>query len=174
MKQGRRHCCPFCRRGLHDTGVVVTGGAMQVRYAFHRSGPEMFLVTNRAGTIFDHVRLVQIVFFRRAERRMLLMAILALAIDRAEIEALVEPVADRLSKLRQSEILLQRHSLVVTPGAIPCDRGVTARNRSRVKEFFVAAFLERDDGGDPPHDRDEAGAPARHPPWVLPFVIAEG
>ena len=66
---------------FHNRAVVVARRTLQIGHPFHRAGSEMFLVADRARTILDHVRLVQIVFLRGAERRILLVAILAFEID---------------------------------------------------------------------------------------------
>ena len=92
---------------------------MQVRDSFHRSRPEMFLMTDGARAIFDHVRFVQ---------RVLFMALFAFAIDGGEIDSAMEPVAHHTLKFCERDAIAQRGALVVALRAILRKSRVTARN----------------------------------------------
>ena len=130
MKHGGRQGRPFLRRRFHHAAVVVTGSALQIGHPLHRARPEMFLMADRAGPVFDHVRLVQIVFFLRPERRVLLVALFALVIDRVEIDPVMKPVFDDALEFRQRELVAHRRVLVMALGAILLELRVMAGNSS--------------------------------------------
>jgi hypothetical protein len=134
----------------------------------------MFLMANRTGTVIHHVRFVQIVFsFLRCDLRLFLVALLAPPINRSEIDPMMEPVFQDGFEFRESQVIGGDTGFGVTLRAILRDRGVTARNGSGVEEFFVAVPLKKNDAREAAGEREEAGAEARNPPWMLPFVITE-
>ena len=108
---------------------------MQIGDRFHPSRPEMFLVADRAGAVFHHVRFVQ---------RVLLVALLALAIDRGEIDSVLEAVADHVLDLRQRDSVAERGVFVVALCAVLRERRVPARNHTRAEKFFVSALLKKE------------------------------
>ena len=130
------------------------------------------------GTVLDHVWLVQIIFLHEARGRMLFVARLALAVDRREIEAAMEPIAHHGFEFGKRTVAREHRALVVTAGAILRIGRVVTRNRAGAEEFFADAFLrqeplENDDAHDAADNGEEAGAPARHPPGMLLLVITE-
>jgi hypothetical protein len=178
VKRGRRQRRPFLRRRCHDAAVVMTGSALRIGHRFHRPRPEVFHMAKGAGTIFDHIRFVQVVLLCRAERRVSLVALLAFVIDGAEIDPVVEPVFYDALEFRQREVVPHRGGLVMTLGAVLLELRVMAGNFTRAEKLLARAplkneFLVNDDGRHAAGEGDEAGSEARHPPGMLPFVITE-
>ena len=121
MKGGGRKLRAFLGGCFHHSATVVTGRALQIRDRPHRSRPLMFLMTRGTGTIFDHIRLVH---------RVLLMALLALAIDRGEIDAAMKPIIQNSFEFRGRYVVAGGGRLVMTLRAILREGRVIARDRS--------------------------------------------
>jgi hypothetical protein len=94
---------------------------MQIRDLFHPSRSEVFLMADGAGTIFDDVRFVQDV---------LLVALLAFAIDRSEIDPVLESLLHDALKPGQRDPVAKRGALVMTLRAVLGEGRVTAGNFS--------------------------------------------
>ena len=178
MECGRRQSRSLLRRRFHDAAIIVTRSALRIGHRFHRPRPEMFHVADGAGTIFDHVRFVQVVFLRRPERRIFFVALLAFVIDRTEIEAAVKAVFDDALEFRQREIAPYHRGLVMTLSAILFELRVMAGDFSGAEKLLARPSLKNhllinDDGRHAADEGDEAGEEAGHAPGMLPFVIAE-
>ena len=114
----------------------------------------------------------------RFERRLPFVAILAVAIDRREIDPVVEPVLYDVLEFRRRQVVPHRGILVMTLGAVLFELCVMTGNLSRAEKFLANPLLKnellkKDDARDAAGDRKEAGAPTRNPPRMLPLVITE-
>ena len=80
----------------------MTASALRARHNFHPSGPEMFLMTNRTGTILHDIRLVKgegpLVLFE--------MASLAILIDRIEGDAVLKSIVQHFLELTRRQSAL--------------------------------------------------------------------
>ena len=134
--------------------------------------------------IIYHIRFVQLVILRdhegwfRFERRLPFVAILALVIDRREIDSAVEPVFEVALKFCRGEIVPRRGALAMTTCAALLERGVIAGNCSRAEKIFADALLRnellvKDDARDASGDGQGAGAPPRHAPGMLSLGITK-
>jgi hypothetical protein len=75
---------------------------------------------------------------------MLLMTLLALAIDCCEIDSVFEPILQDALELCQSDLITERRTLVMTLRTIVGESCVICRNFSRTEEGFVSALLKDD------------------------------
>ena len=130
MENVRRQRGAFLRRSVHDRAVVVARSAIQIGHAFHRPWPKMFLVADRTRAVLDHVRFVQIIFFRRSERRIFLVALLAFVIDCAEIDPAMKPIFDDALEFRPGQVIAYRGIPVVALGALLFELRVLVRKFS--------------------------------------------
>jgi len=80
---------PFLGRGRHRRAIIMTTGALEIRHLLHRPGTLMLLMTDRAGTTRNHVRLVESI----GPLVSLAMAALALPVDRLEVNPMVNAIA---------------------------------------------------------------------------------
>src|SRR5205085_915936 len=179
MENGGRKLRPLLRGRFHHVAIVMTRSALRIRDPFHPGGAEMFLVADGAGAVLDHVRLVRIVFlFLLLEARIFLVAFLAPQIDRGEIDAAMEPVVHYGLEFCEGDSLAERGALIVADGAVRRVLGVVAGDFSRVEKLLTRALTKNhllidEDAGDAPGEREKADAEPRHPPRMLPLVIAK-
>src|SRR5690242_18562422 len=117
----------------------------------------MFLMTNRAGTIFDHIRLVQGV---------MLMAFRALQIDRSKFDPVPELIGYDIPNFRQPYSVVKGRGTLVTFLAVASDGRMVTRYLARAEEIFRSVTLEHDDGGSASGKGEHTCKPACDSPWM--------
>ena len=147
----------------------MTVGALDARYPFHGAGTNMFLMTNRTGTMLHHVGFV------KGERPLvsLGMAGLAIFVDRIKGDAVPKSITQDFLEFVRRQAATANQGFVVTARAVVDQRGVTGRKFSRVEESFVPAPLISDDGGETGGDGEKADQKTRQAPRLDPFEKVE-
>ena len=141
MKRVARHLHSFLRGRGHGRGIIVAGRALRTRDRSKVGQTAVLLVTGRAGMVLHHIRLV---------KGMLLVAGLALAIDRLNRNSVSETIPQNRGKFSA------RGGPFVTLRAIVRELRVRGRNFSGVKKSFPTATRKKRNRQKTPENDEQA------------------